>query len=185
MRAALDGAAPAVLIVGARGRSGRGARALCEACGVRTRDWDVEETAAGGPFEAIREHELLINCVFVAEPVAPFTTAEHLRPDGRRLRVIVDVSCDPAGEANPLPLYETATTLAEPIERLIEPSGGEPPLELIAIDHLPSLLPLESSEDFSAQLLPALLAFEDEPEGVWARAAATFGRTLREAEAEC
>ena len=43
------------------------------------------------------------------------------------------------------------------------PYGGcasEPPLDLIAIDNLPSLLPREASADFSAALLPQLLDFE-------------------------
>lgn len=36
---------------------------------------------------------------------------------------------------------------------------ARPPLDLIAIDNLPSLLPKESSTDFSAALLPHLLDF--------------------------
>ena len=36
----------------------------------------------------------------------------------------------------------------------------EPPLDLIAIDNRPSLLPRESSTDFSAALVPQLLDFE-------------------------
>ena len=179
--AGVVGTSPRVLIIGARGRSGRGARALCEACGVDATLWDIDETAAGGPFDAVREHELLLNCVFVGDPIPPFTTRGHLERDGRRLGVIVDVSCDPFGKANPLPLYEAPTTMAEPTVRLVQPVDEEPPLDLVAIDHLPSLLPLESSEDFSAQLLPALLDFEDEPAGVWARAAAAFEKALLEA----
>ena len=34
---------------------------------------------------------------------------------------------------------------------------GAPVLDVMAIDNLPSLLPVEASEDFAAQLLPHLL----------------------------
>ena len=57
---------------------------------------------------------------------------------------------------NVLPVYDTTTTWHDPVRRLRE----EPPLDLIAIDNLPSLLPREASTDFSAALLPQLLDFE-------------------------
>jgi saccharopine dehydrogenase (NAD+, L-lysine-forming) len=44
----------------------------------------------------------------------------------------------------------------------------------MAIDNLPSMLPLESSEDFAAQLLPSLLTLDVLTEGVWARAEKDF-----------
>jgi saccharopine dehydrogenase (NAD+, L-lysine-forming) len=54
----------------------------------------------------------------------------------------------------------------------------EPPLDLIAIDNLPSLLPRESSTDFSAALLPQLLAFG--PGGAWGRCLDRFHQACRE-----
>jgi len=47
-------------------------------------------------------------------------------------------------------------------------------LLIVAIDHLPSLLPKESSEDFCNQLLTTLKAIDKIEEGVWARAKNTF-----------
>jgi len=169
------------LVIGASGRSGRGAMDLLRSVGIESTDWERAETASGGPFDAVREHELLVNCVFVAEPVPPFTTREHLGEPGRRTRAIVDVSCDPFGEANVLPVYRRPTTLSEPVERLIDAAAGhaDPALDLIAIDHLPSLLPRESSEDFCAQLLPALLELhgdDDFGHGPFGRAAEVFRR---------
>ena len=171
-------AAPRVLVIGAAGRSGRGALAACEACDVGLTAWDVAETAAGGPFDEILEHDVLVSCVFVDSPLPPFTTRERLARGSPRLRVIVDVGCDPSGAGNPLPLYDAPTTLDAPRRRLIEPDREAVPpraaLDLVAIDHLPSLLPLESSEAFSRQLLPHLLGLGRLDEGVWARAARVF-----------
>lgn len=160
VRAAVDvtGRSLSLLVIGARGRSGRGAVDLAEEAGVIVTRWDIEETANGGPFDALREHDVVVNCVFVDKPVPPFTTIEHLESGRRQLGVLVDVSCDPHGDANPLPLYSEPTTIGEPTDRLLPASEEAPPLDLIAIDHLPSLLPRESSEEFSALLIPYLLA---------------------------
>lgn len=40
-------------------------------------------------------------------------------------------------------------------------SASDLPLSVISIDHLPSLLPREASEAFSAALLPSLLQLKD------------------------
>ena len=48
----------------------------------------------------------------------------------------------------------------------------------MAIDNLPSMLPFESSEDFSAQLLPTLLQLGDDKSGVWERAQRLFVQHL-------
>jgi saccharopine dehydrogenase (NAD+, L-lysine-forming) len=49
----------------------------------------------------------------------------------------------------------------------------------MAIDNLPSLLPLESSEDYAEQLLPSLLTLDTLTTGVWARAEATFNDNMK------
>jgi saccharopine dehydrogenase (NAD+, L-lysine-forming) len=52
----------------------------------------------------------------------------------------------------------------------------DPPLDVTAIDNLPSLMPVESSQDYAAQLLPSLLTLNDLGSGVWGRAKAEFDR---------
>lgn len=175
---------PRAIVIGALGRCGRGATELLAACGVPVTPWDQAETASGGPFDALLEHDLLINCVFVNSPGSPFTTREHLAAQGRQLSVISDVSCDPTGEFNPLPVYCHCTTMDKPVTRLIEETAGSShrPLDLIAIDHLPSLLPRESSEDFSRQMLAHLLKLDCPERGVWGRAEDVFRHHLSRAQ---
>lgn len=165
---------PNALVIGALGRCGRGACELLTACGLEVTQWDQAETASGGPFEAVLQHDLLINCVFVDSPNPAFTDLDHLDNDQRRLSVVADVSCDPSGEYNPLPIYQDCTTMEKPMVRLKPAQGSAPALDLIAIDHLPSLLPRESSEDFSNQMLPYLLSLKQLDQGVWQRAEVTF-----------
>jgi saccharopine dehydrogenase (NAD+, L-lysine-forming) len=57
---------------------------------------------------------------------------------------------------------------------LPEGSNGLP-LSVISIDHLPSLLPREASEAFSADLLPSLLGLKDwQNVRVWQQAEKLF-----------
>jgi hypothetical protein len=133
--------------------------------------WDVEETKRGGPFPEMLAADILLNCVFIQSRIPPFVNAQLLSEPGRRLSVVCDVSCDPYSDYNPLPIYDRCTTFAEPTQRLI---AGDKPLDLIAIDHLPSLLPVESSDDFCAQMMPHLLTLHDIENGVWGRARQLF-----------
>ncbi len=163
---------PKVLIIGALGRSGRGASELLKTLGVELSEWDVKETSQGGPFPQILDFDILINCVFVQSAIPPFLISDMLRDTAdRRLSVICDVSCDPYGEYNPLPIYNQCTTFENPVLRIM---NGKNPIDLISIDHLPSMLPVESSEDFCEQLMPHLLQLDDLSQGAWARAYKVF-----------
>lgn len=77
-----------------------------------------------------------------------------------------------------LPIYDTTTDWTHPARRIRE----RPALDLIAIDNLPSLLPLEASVDFSAALLPQLLEFG--VGGPWGRCLDRFHEACRALEAE-
>ena len=93
----------------------------------------------------------------------------------RRLTAIGDIACDPDSDYNPVPVYDRATTWEAPALRVAE----APPLDIMAIDNLPSLLPLESAQDFAAQLLPSLLALDRVEAGVWGRAKVTFDANMK------
>lgn len=171
---------PDVMVMGARGRGGTGAADLAKALGLKTIEWDIEETRAGGPFEEITRADIFVNCVLVSSELPPFVTRELLAREDRRLGVIVDVSCDPYAPHNPLPIYDECTTFEEPGVEII---GGDNPLHLVAIDNLPSLLPRESSEDFGEQLVPCLATLDEPDAGIWRRASEIYAdqtRTLRQ-----
>ncbi|MGI9413401.1 MAG: saccharopine dehydrogenase [Hyphomicrobiales bacterium] len=169
--ARIAGRAPRTIVIGARGRSGSGAVELVRSAGLDVTEWDLEETAKGGPFPEILEHDIFVNCVLVFSAVPPFITPELAGQAGRTLSVVSDVSCDPYGDYNPVPLYSDVTSFEAPTLHLLD---GPPPLDLAAIDNLPSMLPREASEDFGRQLLPTLKALDRPDEGAWARAYETF-----------
>jgi len=108
------------------------------------------------------------------------------------------VSCDPFNPLNPIPIYDDVTTLEKPTRRLVQ--DAEIPLDIVAIDHLPSLVPgtlstdiicyyhvlffswllfaEESSREFADALLPHLSQFGSTP--VWKRAADLFEKKCNE-----
>lgn len=166
---ALNTTAPSAIIIGALGRVGTGAGDLLEAMGSQVTRWDMAETASGGPFPEILDHDLFINCI-LARPGTPVFVPTSAKDTDRKLTVIGDVACDPDSDYNPVPVYDKATTWDAPALRVHE----NPVLDVTAIDNLPSMLPRESSEDFAEQLLPSLLTLTDLTSGVWGRAAADF-----------
>jgi saccharopine dehydrogenase (NAD+, L-lysine-forming) len=96
-----------------------------------------------------------------------------LNSPSRKLSVICDVSCDTTNPHNPIPVYDINTTFTKPTVPVDVESGG--PVCVISIDHLPSLLPKESSEAFSNDLLPYMKQLYDwRHAAVWARAEKLF-----------
>lgn len=163
-----DTSAPATLVTGALGRSGRGARDALAVAGVVPTCWDLAETRHLDK-DALLAHDVLVNAVLATGPTQPFVDKHDVADPARRLSTIADVSCDVGGAYNVLPIYDSTTTWTQPVRRL----WNDPPLDLIAIDNLPSLLAVEASVDFSAQLAP-LLPSIGQRGSAWDTALASF-----------
>jgi saccharopine dehydrogenase (NAD+, L-lysine-forming) len=161
--------APNALVIGAKGRVGTGAADLMEAMGLRVTKWDMAETAHGGPFPEVLAHAIFLNCI-LARPGCPVFVPRTALTAPRALRVIGDIACDPTSDFSPIKVYGQTTDWADPALRV----AHDLVLDVTAIDNLPSLLPVESSEDFASFLLPSLLTLNDLSAGVWGRAKALF-----------
>lgn len=172
---------PTVLIIGALGRCGSGAIDLCKKVGIPESNlikWDINETKKGGPFQEIADSDIFINCIYLSKPIPPFINYELLNKDGRKLRTIVDVSADTTNPHNPVPVYTIATQFDDPTV-LVKTTKG-PKLSVISIDHLPSLLPRESSEFFARDLLPSLKQLPNkESAPVWSKAKNLFDNHVK------
>lgn len=168
---------PRAIVIGAKGRTGGGATEALQSVGVSVTGWDIEETR-NLDRDALLAHDLLVNCVLMTGPGLLLLDRNHLGAPANRLETISDVSCDPFSAFNPLPVYDAPTSWDTPFLDLGLNGAGHP-LELTAIDNLPSLLPGEASKDFSSQLLPALRAY---PDGApWQNALAAFNDALARA----
>lgn len=164
---------PRAIVIGALGRVGTGAADLCAKMGVAVTKWDMAETASGGPFPEVLEHEIFLNCI-LARPGCPVFVPASAKTDPRKLTVIGDIACDPTSDFSPIKVYDRATDWAAPALRVAD----DPPLDVTAIDNLPSLMPVESSQDYAAQLLPSLMTLTDLSAGVWGRAKAEYDRHI-------
>ncbi|KAF4605402.1 Saccharopine dehydrogenase [Pleurotus pulmonarius] len=191
VKEALGGSGKGVraLVIGALGRCGRGAVDLFRKIGLEEDDivkWDLAETAKGGPFQEILDVDVFVNCIYLSSSIPPFLTRDQIIAAGpsRKLSVVVDVSCDTTNPFNPIPIYNINTTFSEPTVG-VDVGSANPPLSVISIDHLPTLLPREASEQFSADLLPSLLEFPKRSEArVWTDAEKLFKEKLAEAVQE-
>ena len=167
--------APTALVIGAFGRVGTGVVDLCGELNVTVTQWDINETSQGGPFPEILDRDLFFNCILATQGCPIFVGPEMLSLP-RKLRVIGDIACDPDSDYNPLPIYHAPTTWGRPALRV----AHSPPLHVMAIDNLPSLLPLESSLDFASQLLPWLEKIDKLDTSVWRSSRELFQTKLAE-----
>lgn len=168
---------PSIIIIGAAGRCGGGAQQLLDEVGISHRTlWDRDETEKGGPFSEIIQNHIFINTVLVTEKLPPFLDRYTLNKN-KNLSVIADVSCDPTSELNPIPLYHSISSWQTPffIDR-------HSLVDILAVDNLPSVLPKESSMEFSHDLLPILLSLQENPKmealPVWRNAHQKFTQTM-------
>ncbi|KAM0788698.1 hypothetical protein ACM66B_002795 [Microbotryomycetes sp. NB124-2] len=155
------GRKPRALVIGALGRCGRGAVDFLLAAGLDSDDvykWDMAETKRGGPFQEILDVDIFVNCIYLTTKIPNFIDKQSIDAAGdkRQLRVVVDVSCDTTNPNNPLPIYSINTTFDKPTVDVDGLKAG-PPMTVVSIDHLPTLLPREASEAFSSDLLPTLM----------------------------
>jgi len=172
---------PKILVMGAHGRCGKGATSmLCDKIGLpheQVVQWDMEETKKGGPFPEILDFDVFVNCIYLhadAAPVPPFINEKMLKTNDRNLTVVVDVSCDTSNPNNPLPFVNDITTFHDPV-RTLGLGDGVKPVDIIAIDHLPSLLPREASMAHSAKLALQIVDLKEmEKSEVWMSAFETF-----------
>ena len=165
-----------VMVMGALGRCGTGATDLLRQLGpqIDISRWDIAEfNAVDKPIQAIIDHDVFVNCVYLREPIRPMIDPALLEKN-QRLKIISDVSCDPNNPNNPIAVYHATTSLDVPFRRAT--GSDHRPVYVQAIDHLPTLLPREASQEFAAALLPHLLEFLTKAElpPVWRNARSRF-----------
>ena len=166
---------PSALVIGALGRVGTGVCDFCDEFSLDVKKWDIAETSSSGPFKEVLDHEILFNCV-VSNAETPVFFHPNYIDSPRKLGMIGDIACDPDSDYNPIPIYNAPTTWSSPGLNI----ASNPPLDVMAIDNLPSLLPKESSIDFAEQLFPYLMEFDKKHNEVWERSKAIFKQKMLE-----
>ena len=85
---------------------------------LQVTSWDMAETASGGPFPEVLQHEIFLNCI-LARPGCPvFVPASAKTDPARKLTVIGDIACDPTSDFSPIKVYDRATDWDAPALRV-------------------------------------------------------------------
>ncbi len=129
-------------IIGVNGRSGKGSRFLLERLGIS----NIHGYSRASDKDPLKQHNIIINCIKLSPEDNNIFISEETLPLFDKLSIIVDVSCDIYAKNNPICLKYQGTTFETPVHKISDK------LDIIAIDNLPSLLPKDSSEEFSAKL---------------------------------
>lgn len=170
-----------VMVMGSLGRCGSGATDLLKAVGITHLTlWDKKEyDLASKPISEILAQDMFVNCVYLRGDIPPMID-KTLLADNKKLKIISDVSCDPNSSNNPIPVYDSITYMTAPF---VQAKYSEAyPVHVQAIDHLPTLLPKESSEEFAEQLFPHILQLcsEEQISPVWQKASDLYKKISAE-----
>jgi len=144
-----------IAIIGANGRCGQGVQKVLQDL---SKPYDKLDKTAD--FSTLEQYDIIYNCILLDtsyNKVWFSSQSEFNKP-----LVIVDISCDYSKPNNPIQIYKTATTWNEPVFYYNNY------VDIIAIDNLPSLLPKESSDEFS-NIFRGLLCLrqQDEQNPIW------------------
>ena len=148
-----------IAIVG-RGRCAKGVRKILDWLGM---DYDL--LGRMDPVDPTK-YDILFNCILLDDSY----NRTWVRTDHPLPLLIVDISCDYTKPNNPVPVYKEATSWQTPVHHVSDT------LSVIAIDNLPSLLPRESSAEFSKLLADLLLRYGD---AMWRENLVTYNEKIR------
>lgn len=126
-------------IIGINGRCGGGCKYLLDLLKIGYKGYCRDDKLDSS-------HDILINCIYLS-PDSGVVFIDDNNVDS--VRVLVDVSCDIYAENNPIRIEYPLTNYDRPVYRYRN-------TDIIAIDNLPSLLPRDSSEEFSNKLVDLL-----------------------------
>jgi saccharopine dehydrogenase (NAD+, L-lysine-forming) len=114
-----------------------------------------------------QNYDIIFNCILLSSDFNTVWVSKSTILEKQLL--IVDISCDYTKPNNPFPIYSRGTTWKNPVLNINN-------LSVIAIDNLPSLLPKESSCEFSIKLTKLFLHYGDE---IWQRNLKIYKDTIK------
>ena len=135
-------------IIGGNGRCGKGVQNILNLLKLpftifsRNSSTDIKS-------EELKNFDIIYNCITLDETYNKVWFNKETK--FVKKITIVDISCDVSKSNNPIQLYDKRTTWESPVYNYNDL------VSIIAIENLPSLLPKESSDNFSSILAPLLL----------------------------
>ncbi|WP_267554336.1 hypothetical protein [Rhizobium rhizogenes] len=166
---------PSVALLGARGHCGIGAAAVLNELEIPYATFSRQALLDPRIDQDLSGYDIIVNCMAVDESTPKFLNPANIGPDSK-IRIISDIGCE-TNNNNPILLRGRLSSIDEPF---YEVSTNGRPVYVIAIDHLPAITPLESSQAFSAQMTPLLLSLlgGGDKSPPWVNAQSVFLRAL-------
>jgi len=136
---------PKIVIIGVNGRCGKGCTYLLNKLNLNYTGFTKKDK-----IDNLKNFEIIVNCIFLnANSKVCFINPKNFN-EFKNLKIIVDISCDIYAKNNPINIPYSLTSFSKPICKYKN-------IDIIAIDNLPTLLPKDSSKEFSNNLKNLLL----------------------------
>ena len=138
-------------IIGINGRCSQGCKYLLDKLDIKYIGYSRSDV-----LDSLINHDIIINCIKLEKDTEFTIISDKNLGDFKKLSIINDVSCDITAVNNPIKLNYQLTTFNNPIYKYNKQ------LDIICIDNLPSLLPIDSSTEFSNKLIELILTINDD-----------------------
>jgi len=144
-------------IIGHNGRCGTGVKNILNKLGIKYTT--IDRNLNDSDILNLKDFDILYNCIVLDENYN-LVWFDKDTVFNKNI-VIIDISCDYNKVNNPLKLYSKLTSWNEPIYKYNEY------VDIIAVHNLPSLLPKESSDEFSNIFKNLLLDYKNDSKKYW------------------
>jgi saccharopine dehydrogenase (NAD+, L-lysine-forming) len=138
-------------IIGVNGRCGQGCKYLLDKLDLKYIGY-----GRGNELDTLVNHDIIINCIKLEKDTEFTIISDKNLESFKKLSIINDVSCDITALNNPIKLDYRLTTFKNPIYKFNEK------IDIICIDNLPSLLPIDSSTEFSNKLTELIIGINND-----------------------
>lgn len=143
---------PRTLVIGHRGKSGSGVTRLLDEVGLEYNCSPKITQERADLRKRLHDYELIFNCIKLSDDTPLFLSDAMIGPH-TKIQLIGDISCEATHPGNPLPLYSAPTSFAAPVCRT------KTGIDIMAIDNVTAMLPVECSQILSEQIFPYLCFF--------------------------
>lgn len=146
-----------IAIIGHNGRCGSGVKKILNLLNLKYSSFNKDISQS--EILSLKEYDILFNCITLDKSynIEWFNSKTNFNKN----IIINDISCDYNKDNNPIKLYNNFTTWEEPIFK------HNKFVDIIAINNLPSLLPKESSNEFSAIFYELLIDYNNDSKNYW------------------
>ena len=128
-----------IAIIGINGRCGQGSKTFLDKLNINYTGFSRNDSIN------LKGFHIIVNCIYLSSESNFVIINDESINEFNDLKVIVDISCDIKALNNPIKLEYALTDFENPVYRYKN-------IDIIAIDNLPTLLPKDSSIEFSSKL---------------------------------